>query len=319
MLILRFMVWMLGLAVTMLGANLASGQNYPSKPIRMLTTEPGGGGDVALRLIGAEVAASLGQPFVLDNRPLSLGGEIVARAVPDGYTVAAYGTSLWMGALLQPMNFDPLKDFAPITIMTRSPNLLVVHPSLAVNSASDLIALAKAKPGVFNYGSGNSGAISHLSMELFKFMAGINVVRIPYKGSGPAANALAAGEVQMMIATATSVAAQIKSGRIKALAVTTIRPSPLLPDLPTVAASGLPGYESASIYGIVTTAKTPATVVQRLNQEMVRALHKTNIREIFLSYGVEAVGSTPEEFSTVIKSETERMGKVIRDAGIRVQ
>jgi tripartite-type tricarboxylate transporter receptor subunit TctC len=292
---------------------------YPTKPIRMLTSEPGGGGDVALRLIMPDLNAGLGQPIVIDNRPLSMSGEIVARAQPDGYTATVYGTTLWLGPLMQPMHYDANKDFAPVTIMTRSPAVLVVHPSVAVNSAKDLIALAKAKPGVLNYASGNNGSTSHLAMELFKSMAGINIVRIPYKGAGPATNALVAGEVQVMVATAQSAAPHIKSGRMKALGVTSAKPSSLIPDLPTVAATGLPGYEAASIYGMVTTARTPTSVIQRLNREVVKVLHKPDIKEKFLASGVEAVGSPPEELGAVIKSETARMGKVIKDAGIRAE
>ena len=295
----------------------AFAQPYPSKPIRMLTSEPGGGGDIALRIMGPDLSAGLGQPVIIDNRPLAISGEIVAKAQPDGYTATVYGTTLWLGPLLQPMRFDPLRDFASISMLTRSPNVLVVHPSVGVSSVKDLIALAKAKPGVLNYASGNSGSTSHLAMELFKSMAGINIVRIPYKGAGPATTALSAGEVQVMLATGTSAAPHVKSGRVKALAVTTAQRSALIADLPTVAESGLPGYETASVYGMMTTAGTPASVIARLNRETMRVLSKPEIKERFLASGVEAVGSTPEQLSALIKSEVARMGKVIKDAGIR--
>ena len=154
-------------------------QTYPSRPIRMLTSEPGGGGDIALRIMAPDLAAGLGQAVVIDNRPLAMSGEIVARAQPDGYTATVYGTTLWLGPLLQPMRFDPLRDFASVSMLTRSPNVVLVHPSVAVSSVKELIALAKAKPGVLNYASGNSGSTSHLAMELFKSMAGINIIRIP--------------------------------------------------------------------------------------------------------------------------------------------
>ncbi len=297
----------------------AYAQTYPSKPIRMLTSEPGGGGDIALRIMSPDLTAALGQPVIIDNRPLAVSGEIVARAQPDGYTATVYGTTLWLGPLLQPMRFDPVRDFAPISMLTRSPNVVLVHPSLGVSSIKELIALARSKPGVLNYASGNSGSTSHLAMELFKSMAGINIVRIPYKGGGPAASALVAGEIQVMVATATSGAPHVKSGRAKALAVTTAQRSALIPDLPTVAESGLPGYETASVYGMMTTARTPAQVIARLNRETVRVLSKADVKEKFLLSGVEAVGSTPAELGALIKSEIARMSKVIKDAGIRAE
>ncbi len=319
MLIRRSVMKAAVIAVLAASTGSAHSQNFPIKPIRVLTSEPGGGGDIAMRMIGPDVTKGLGQPVVIDNRPLVISGEIVAKSPPDGYTMIVYGTTLWLEPLLQHTPYDPLKDFAAVTMISRSPNILVVHGSVPVSSVAELIALVKSKPGVLNYSSGNSGSTSHLGMELFKAMAGINLVRIPYKGAGPAVNALVAGETQVMLATATSVSAHVKSGRVKALAVTTAQRSALIPDLPTVSATGLPGYESASVYAMMTTGGTPVAVVERLNREVVKALSRNEIKERFLATGVEAVGSSPKELSDMIRSESTRMAKVIKDANIRVE
>ena len=303
------------------GAGVASGQNYPSKPIRMVTAEAGGGNDFVARLIAPGLADSLGQQAIVDNRGGAGGiiaAEIVAKAAPDGYTLLVYASNIWIIPLLRThVPYDPVRDFSPITWAARSPNTVVVHPSLPVKSVKELIAFAKARPGALNYGSGGTGATTHLAVELFKAMAKVNIVRINYKGNAPAIHDLLAGQVQLMFATASLAAPHIRSGRLRALAVTSAQPSALAPGLPTVAASGLPGYESISIYGIFAPAKTPATIITRLNQEMVRILNKADVKEKFLNSGVEPVGSSPEEFAATIKSDMVRMGKVIKDAGIR--
>jgi tripartite-type tricarboxylate transporter receptor subunit TctC len=213
--------------------------------------------------------------------------------------------------------FDPAKDFSPITTAVGSPNLLVVHPSVAANSVKDLIALAKARPGALNYGSSTAGGSVHLSAELFRYMAGVDIVRISYKTSGATVNALLGGEVHFMFANAPPVAPHLKTGRLKALAVTTLQPSAQFPELPTVAASGLPGFEVASLFGVFAPARTPAAIVDRLNQEIVRFLARTDVKEKFLASGVETIGSSPGELAAAMKSEMARMGKVIRDGGIR--
>jgi tripartite-type tricarboxylate transporter receptor subunit TctC len=212
--------------------------------------------------------------------------------------------------------FDPVKDFSPITLVTTSPLVVVVHSSVAASSVKELIALAKAKPGTLNYGSGNAGSSSHLGVELFKSMAGVDVVRIPYKGVGFALNALITGESQMMIASAGSAMGHVKSGRLKALASTGAKPSSLLPGLPTVAASGLPGYEFAQTLGALAPAKTPVVIVNRLNREIAQVLEQQDVKQKLFGYGVEAVSTSPAEFGAMIKSDMSRLGKVIRDAGI---
>jgi tripartite-type tricarboxylate transporter receptor subunit TctC len=231
-----------------------------------------------------------------------------------------YGSPIWLAPFLRDkVAYDPVKDFAPITLTTRSPTVLVVNPSVAAHSVKDLIALAKAKPGAINIAVGGSGTASHLATELFKAMAGVNMVVVPYKGSGPVITALLGGEVLMTFSNAAAIAPHVKSGRLKALAVTSAQPSPLAPELPTVAASGLPGYESTSIYGMLAPAKTPAPIITRLNQDIVKFLVQPEVKQKFLNSGVETVGNSPREFAAAIRSDMTKLGKVIKDAGIREQ
>jgi tripartite-type tricarboxylate transporter receptor subunit TctC len=220
---------------------------------------------------------------------------------------------------MQKVPYDPVKDFYPITLAMSFPNLLVVHPSLAMSSARDVIAFAKAKPGELNFATGASGSNSHISMELFRSMAGVNIQRIPFKGEGPATIGLLGGEVQLMFASASAVSAHTKSGKLRVLGVSSAQPSAVAPGVPTISASGLPGFESVTVVGIHAPAKTPAVIVERLNREMTEILHSEAIKERFLNTGAEAVGSSPNEFSAMIKSDMEKLGRVIRNAGIRTE
>jgi len=316
----RYIAVLLALGV-IAGAMAASGQDYPRKPIRLVTAEPGGGNDFAARLIVQGLGGSLGQPMIVDNRGGAGGiiaADIVAKAQPDGYTLLLYANNIWIIPLLRSnAPFDVIRDFAPITWAAKSPNTVVVHPALPVKSVEDLIAHARARPGELNYGSGGSGSSTHLAVELLKSMAGVNIVRVPFRGNAPALNALFAGEVHLMIATAGTVAPHLKSGRLRALAVTSAQPSPLAPGLPTVAASGLPGYESIQIYGVFAPGRTSSVIVKRLHDEIVRVLGRADVKEKFLAAGVEPVGSTPQQLAATIRSEIARMSKVIKDAGIR--
>ncbi len=303
--------------LALLTPTAVNSQPYPNKPIRILTAEAGGGLDVVARLIAQSTSASLGQTVIVDNRGSTPSIELAARAPSDGYTLLVIGTTFWIGPLLQETRYDPVRDFAPVSMLTRSPSVLVVHPSLPVNSVRELIAFAKATPGVLNYASTGTGGSIHLATELFKSMAGVDILRISYKGNGQALNALIGGEVQVMFPTAGSVAPHVKSGRLKALAVTGNQTSALAPDLPTVASSGLPGYEALSILGLFAPAKTPATIINRLNSEVVAVLNRAAVKEKLFSAGVESVGSTPEQLAATMKSEVARMGKVIKQAHIR--
>ena len=221
-----------------------------------------------------------------------------------------------MGPLIQTTPYDAVRDFVPITLTNRSPNILVVHSALPVKSVRQLVALAKARPGELNYATGSTGASNHIAGELFKAMAGVNIVRIPYKSGAQESADLISGQVQLMFASA-GMTPHVRAGRLRALAVTSVEPSPLFPELPTIASQGLPGYESGSIYALFAPAGTPAAIVQRLHQESVKVLQSTEVRERFLKSGMEAVGSTPEELAATIKSDIARIGKLIKDAGIR--
>ncbi len=309
--------WMILFAMPVLGMSGASGQSYPSKPIRIIVGGSGGGSDIAARLIAQGLTASMGQQVVVENRPSGvIPGEVLAKAQPDGYTIGYSGNTLWILPLLQKVPYDPIKDFAPITLPVSTPSLLVVHPSVPVKSVRELIALAKAKPGDLNYGT-SMGSSGHLATELFRSMAGIEIVRINYKGPGAALNDLIAGQLHFTFSTAGTVAPHFSSGRLRALAVTSAQPSALIPGLPTVAASGLPGYEFVSISGIFAPARTPAALIARLNREIVRFLNLAETKERFSQSGVEVVGSSPEYLGAAVKSEMARMGKVIREAGLR--
>ena len=318
MLTTRIVVSVFSIVMMILGAGIVSGQNYPNKPVRIFTGPPSGGNDLTARLISQELSSSLGQPVITENRVLLVSIDTVAKAPPDGYTLLQAANTLWnLPFMSNKVSWDTLRDFAPISGITIVPNVLVVHPSLPVKSVKELIALAKARPGELNYGNSGLGTEPHLGAELFKYMAGVNIVRVDYKGNAGAVAAIMGGEVQLGFNSAPSVAAHVKSGRLRALAVTSAQPSVLAPGLPTVAAaSGLPGYESVVLVGIYTAAKTPAAIINRLNQEIVRTLHKEDVKEKLLSVGVEAVGSSPEQLLATMKSSMTTVGKLIKDTGI---
>ena len=305
------------------GAGYAYGQSYPSRPIRVIIDEAGGGSDFVARLIAQGITGALGQPVIVENRGGggTISGELVAHASPDGHTLLVVAGTLWIGALLRKTSFDPIRELAPITLATATPNLLIVHPSVPANSVRELIALAKARPGTLNYSSGSSGGGSaYLAAELFKAMAGVDIVHVTYKGSASSVNAVLGNEVQMMFPNAALAVPHLKSGRLRALAVTTPEPSALFPDLPTVAAAGLPGYESVLYTGMFVPARTPPAIIGRLNQETVRFLNTTETKDRFLkAAGAEVIGSSPEKFAATIKSEMARVSKLIKDAGIRIE
>ena len=300
---------------------LGATQGFPNRPIRIVTAEAGGASDFSSRLIAQQIAPSLGQQAIVDNRGAAGGAiaaEIVARASPDGHTLLHYGSNIWMLPFLRDkVPYDPIRDLAPIVLTVRAPAAIVVHPTLPVKSVGELLAMAKAKPGELGYASGGTGSTPHLAAELFKAMGGVNITRIPYKGGGPALNDLLGGQVKLMFPVIPSVRQHLQSGRLRGLAVTSAQPSELVPELPTVAASGLPGYESVSLQGLFAPAKTPDAVIARLNQEVNRALMNPELKQKFLASGVETVGGTPALLGSTVKSEMARLGKVIKDAGIR--
>ena len=298
-------------------ASPAFGQTYPVKPIRIVTSSAGGGTDFLSRVLANGISSSLGQQIIVDNRSTALTGIVVAQAPPDGYTLSLNGTSFWLAPLLQTRpTYNAVTDFAPITLMTTSPSLIVVHASLPTRSVKELIALAKARPGELNYGSSTLGAPTHLAAELFKSMANVDIARMSYKGNGPALLALIAGEVQLMFTAAGSATAHIDSGRLRALAVASAKPTALAPGLPTVA-DIVPGYVVASTYGLLAPAKTPAAIIQRLNQEVLRFINTPSVKEQLFKTGIEVVGSTPEQFAATIETDLRVWGKLIKAIGVK--
>ena len=316
----RSLVWIVSFAMTILGIAGASAQGYPNRPLRLVTTGIGGGSDMVARLVAQGITSSLGQQLIVDNRSGSgfAVGELVAKAPADGYTLLVFGQALWIGPLMQAAPYDALKDFAPITMTDRSPSVVSMHPSLPVKSVKELIALAKAKPKQLNYGSTAAGSAGHLAGELFKSMAGVDIVWVPYKSMAIAVTDLISDQVQLMFTSPSPVAPHITSGKLRALAVGTLQPSPLLPGLPTVAATGLPGYEATSITAFLAPAGTPAAIINRLNQEIVRYVKTPDAKEKLFNTGAEAVGSSPQELTSDIKADIVKYGKVIKDAGIKI-
>ncbi len=316
----RTHVWGCMLAMMVLGASVASGQNYPSKPIRIVTTAAGSGNDSFARLIAQGLSANLGQPVIVDNRAGNgiIPVETVVKASPDGYTLLFTGSSLWIASLLSPTpTYDPEKDLAPITLAVSAPNILAVHPSVPAMTVKELIALAKSRPGKLNYGSGQIGTVNLISAEMFNAMAGVKIMRITYRGTNAGFNALIAGEVDLMFVPAAVVAPHLKSGKLRALAVTSAQPSQIVPDLPPVAAS-LPGYDSVAKFGLSAPAGTPVAVVNRLNQETVRVINLPENKKRFLSAGTDIVASSPEEYAIAGRTEMARLRKLIKEIGIRV-
>ena len=298
-------------------AAAAAADDYPMRPVRIITGEIGADGDFGARLVAQAISPRLGQQVIVDNRPSNLAAEVAARSQPDGYTMLVIGGSVWIAPLLQKTPYD-VRDFAPVTLMTRSLNVLVVHGSLPARSVTELVALAKAKPGELNYAAGAIGGPPHLAGELFKSLGGVNVVRVAYQGGGPALTGLLAGEVQLMFATASAAMPHVKSGKLRALGITSAQPSELVPGVPPIA-TALPGYDASSVTVIIAPVRTPVTVITRLNQEIVRFLKMPEARDKFFNSGVEVVGSTSDELAVFMKEDTAKWAKVIREAGIKVQ
>jgi tripartite-type tricarboxylate transporter receptor subunit TctC len=314
---LRTVVTLSAVGMALLSALPTSPQTYPTKSIRIVTSVTGGGLDLTARVIAPRLGETLGQQVIVDNRGGVISMELVAKAPPDGYTLLLASSGLWLSHLLRENVAWDLKDYAPITLLVSSPNIVAVHPSLPVRSINELIALAKAKPGELNYSSGQSGASSHLAGELFKAMAGVNIVRIGYKGQGPAMLALVTGEAQLSFANAASSMPYVKGGKIRGLAVTSAQPSALAPGLPTVAASGLPGYESKATLGMFAPARTPPPIVEQLNTQIVRTLNSSDVKQRLFDSGAEVIAGSPPELAAVMMSEMEAIGKIIKQAGIR--
>ena len=313
------------LACCALVALPACAQDYPRRPVRLIVPfPPGGGNDIVARAVAQELGKSLGQQLVVDNRAGAggaIGAELAARSPADGYTLflGGVGSHVVNPSLHAKLSYDPIRDFAPVTLIASAPSVLVVNPSLQATSVAEFTALAKANPGKLNYASNGNGSSAQLAAVLYESMAGVRMVHVPYKGVAPALVDLMSGEVQLMFGTLVAILPHIKAGRLRALAVTGRTRSALLPEVPTLAESGLPGYEAGSWYGILAPAGTPGAIVARLNAEINAAIRQPEVRERLAAEGAEVLGGTPGDFASHIKAELSRMGKLMREAGIRME
>ena len=309
----------------MLASAGASAQSYPTKPIRLVVPYPAGGPlDIMARAIGQKLTEAWKQPVVVDNRAGAggnIGADFVAKSAPDGYTLlmGAVATHAINPSLYSKIPYDPVKDFAPVALVAQVPNILVVNPAVPAKTVRELIDLARAKPGSLNFGSGSTGSTGHLAGELFNTMAGVKMVHIPYKGAAPATADLLGGQVQLMFDNLASALPNVKAGKLRALAVTTLTRSPAMPDLPTIAESGLPGFDLTTWFGLLVPAGTPPEIVARLNAEIVRALDAKDMRERLEKMGAEPLSNnTPEHFAAFIRTEAAKYAKVVKDSGARV-
>ena len=307
-----------------LAAASAHAQVYPDKPVRMIVPFAAGGIlDIVARAVGERLNGPLGQPVVVDNRSGAggaIGAEITARAAPDGYTLLTghIGTHAINPSLYPKLAYDPVRDFAPITLVAMFPLGLFVHPSVPAQSVSELVALARAKPGQLNFASAGSGGPTHMAGEMLKAMARIDIVHVPYKGNAAALNDLLGGRVQMFFSNLLTAMPHVRSGRLRALAVSTAKRSPQVPELPTMAEAGVPGYEMTNWIGMLAPAATPRAIVLRLNRDIAAILGAPDMKERFRAQGLDLVSSTPEEFAAFIRSELAKWRKVVKESGARV-
>ncbi len=318
--------WLLQLCLcaAALAAPVAFADGYPAKPIRFVVPYPPGGPlDTVARLLAQKMTEHTGQPVIVDNKPGAggnIGADAVAKALPDGYTIlmGAVATHAINPTLYSKIPYDPVKDFTPVTLLGVTPNVLVVNAAVPATTVKEFIVYAKANPGKLNYGSGSTGSAGHLAGELFNTMAGVQMVHVPYKGAAPAMQDLLAGQVQVMFDNMASALPQVKSGKIRALAVTTPKRATAAPELPTIAEAGLPGFDVSTWFGVFLPAGASKEMVTRLHDELVRALALPDVKERFAALGVEPAGNQPGEFAAYIKSEAAKYAEVIRKSGARV-
>ena len=316
---MKKIIWLLALPLS-LGA-MVHAQNYPARPLRLIVpTAPGGGTDFTGRLVAAKLSETMGQQVVVENRGGgggSVGADNAAKATADGYTLllGSIATHAVNPALYKKLPYDHLKDFAPVSLIGTVPNALVVHPSVPVKSMQEFITYAKANPGKINYGSSGVGSPPHLSMELLRSMTGINLVHVPYKGAGPALADLLGGQVQAMCTSLAGLINFVKSGRVRALGVTTAKRNPQLPDVPTIVESGVPGYDVTIWYAVFAPVATPKAIVDKLNAEMVKALNSSEMKERMALQGMDPAPSTPAELTAFVKAESAKWAKVAKDSG----
>jgi tripartite-type tricarboxylate transporter receptor subunit TctC len=308
-------------SVYTLAQGAADPSGYPARPVRMVIAfAPGGGTDIVGRIIALKLTQLWPHPVVVDNRPgagSTLGSDIVAKAVPDGYTIQTVSMSHALNvSLYKKLPYDPVRDFTAVSMVATAPNVLVVHPAVPAKSVKELISLARAKPGQLNFSSSGNGGVSHLSAELFRSVAGIDIVHIPYKGAGPAMTALLGGEVQIMMATTPVASVQMKANRVRALAISSAKRSPLVPGLPTIAEAGFPGFETDTWYGVLAPARVSSTVVQKINQDIARVLENPEVRTMLEQQGAQPASGTPQAFAAFIKAEIAKWAKVIKSARV---
>ena len=319
----RFAVWIVGFAFATL-TTLANAQAWPSKPIKWVVPfAPGGTTDILARVVGEKLAIALGQPVIVENKPGAgggLGAEFTAKAAPDGYTImgGTISTHAINASLYDKLPYDPVKDFVAITLIARVPNMLVVNPSVPAANVKELIVLLNANPGKYSFASSGNGTSQHLSGEMFKTMAGVDMQHIPYKGSPPALQDVMGGQVAMTFDNITTAWPLAKSGKLRALAVTTATRSAIAPDVPTLAESGLPGFEVGSWQGVFAPAGTPPEIVKRLNTEIVKILKLPDVSEKLVGLGAQPVGNSSEEFSVLVKAEVVKWADVVKKSGAKV-
>ena len=317
----KFCPWWIALAFVV--SATASAQSWPTKPVRLIVPFPAGGGtDAFARPLAAHLSLQTGQQFVIDNRGGAggtIGAELAAKAPADGYTflVGAVHHTIAV-SMYAKLGYDLEKDLTPVTLVSVVPNVLVLHPSVPFNSVSELIVYAKANPNKLNFASAGNGTSHHLAAELFKTSTGVQMLHIPYKGAGPAMQDLIGGQVNLMFDGMGSSAAQIRGGKLKPLAVTTVRRSPAFPDIPTMQEAGVPGYQVTTWYGLWAPAGTPPEIVNRLQTEVVKAFAKPEVKEIWAAQGADAGGNSPAEFNTFIKAEIVKWAKVVKDSGAKI-
>src|ERR671937_1489803 len=311
--------------VLLCAAALAQAQSYPARPIHLIVPfPPGGGNDTVARAIAQQIGPDLGQPVVVDNRPGaggSVGAELAAKSPPDGYTLflAGVGSHAVNPNLHSRLPYDPVKDFAPITLVASAPSVLVVNPAVPTRTIAEFTAYARANPGKINYASNGQGSAAQLAAAMYESMAGVMMVHVPYKGIAPALTDLLSGEVQLMFGTVVALMPHIQAGKLRALAVTSRSRSVLLPEIPTLAESGLPDYEAGSWYGIMAPAGTPRDIIERLHVAIVKALAQPEVAKRLAAEGAIVIGSTPAAFGAHIKAELARVAAVVRAAGIRIE
>jgi tripartite-type tricarboxylate transporter receptor subunit TctC len=312
------------MAVAVTGATCAVAATYPEKPVRMVVPfPPGGGTDVVARAIALKLTEQWGQSVVVDNRPGAasmVGTEMLARAVPDGYTLGFVSMSHTINpSIYKKLPFDPIADFSPVALAATAPNVLVVNPGVGAKSVAELVQIAKSRPGKLNFPSSGNGGVSHLSMEMFRYAAGVDIVHVPYRGAGPALTALLANETQLMMATTPVALPQMKAGRLIALATTGLKRSSLAPEIPTVAEAGYPGFEADTWYGMLAPAKVPPALVNQANAAVTKMLTQADFKERLAHEGAQPAGGTPAQFAAHIKSEIEKWAKIVRMAKVKIE